>query len=722
MKLPYLLVVSTAASMFYQSTTAKAADADDGCFGWNAQEIFDPKDWTHCQSINDNMYMYYTPMEDTIMLGLHILNDSFGWSALGPGGNGGMKGASQIVVRKNDDDEWIAEDRYSTAYQTPSLDDSQDVQLLFAKQDEITGETAWGVVIPQNSCDERDYMIEDKNIYMIYALGSSHSFAFHGSERGQFTSNLLGAPPAHHNMEDYDHFDFVMPNIPVVRAEEEVAAGLDPTNAFICSYYDMDVMGKDLGFDSDDKVHMVGYEPVFTPGNEEYLHHFTLFSCPMGAGGGPMGMGGGAIQELDDSHLYHQKVISDCTNMPPGCESFLGGWAKGNNGVFYPHNVGVGIGEGNRWLVLQTHYYNPNMHKGVYDSSGVRVHLTKNLRPIDGGIMTFAAGVQTGQHPELPGGQEDVTMETLYVEPDCTSGWDGPLNVFSVQHHSHFLGLHQEIVVERDGRNLGALRTEHIYDYNHQGGADPNTALKTLLPGDRLAATCHFDTTSVSANSTVQIGEESNKEMCFPTLLYYPKQAVEDYAYAPPENFSKLYIKDSTWCSQPAINEDEFESQCVEQLYTDVPGYSAFLSQAVPSEFSFDYPSLCNGGALGEELRKTLPTLCPDNGCTETQTCSEEELRAWAKGVCELSCAKIGLSLYPDKSRVEPYNTVNIACPSSFFDEPTLSEPAKCEAKGQLPQTIQLSNVEVWDNNSGSGIIRKSFTVLFSMILGSFLL
>eukprot|EP01083_Nonionella_stella_P223124 795533_1 len=105
MKLPYLLAVATAASIFQVSA---AKNADDGCFSWNSQ--FLPKDWTYCQSINDNMYLYYSPSEDNIMIGLHVLEGSFGWSALGPGGNGGMKGASQIVVRKNDDDEWVAND------------------------------------------------------------------------------------------------------------------------------------------------------------------------------------------------------------------------------------------------------------------------------------------------------------------------------------------------------------------------------------------------------------------------------------------------------------------------------------------------------------------------------------------------------------------------------------------------------------------------------------
>ena len=70
--------------------------------------------------------------------------------------------------------------------------------------------------------------------------------------------------------------------------------------------------------------------------------------------------------------------------------------------------------------------------------------------------------------------------------------------------------------MERDGKNLGPMRKEHRFDYNHQTEMEPVNALRTLLPGDRLAATCHFDTSSVPADSEVQIGEESNKEMCFP--------------------------------------------------------------------------------------------------------------------------------------------------------------------------------------------------------------
>ena len=60
-------------------------------------------------------------------------------------------------------------------------------------------------------------------------------------------------------------------NLSVVRGEVDA----DPTNPFICSYFDLE----ELGLSSADKIHMVGYEPLATEGNEDFLHHLTLYTC-----------------------------------------------------------------------------------------------------------------------------------------------------------------------------------------------------------------------------------------------------------------------------------------------------------------------------------------------------------------------------------------------------------------------------------------------------------
>ena len=173
------------------AATPAAATETVGCYK-NAP--FDQDDWMYCQAINDSLYMYYTPTEDTIMPGLHATKNAPGWTALAFGGNGGMKGASQIVVRRDDTtDEWKAEDRHSMDYTMPTLDAQQDVRLLFALQDEQDGQTAWGVMIPKNSCDPDDYDIQDKRMYMHWALGSDHTFGYH-TARGQFHASMWQAP------------------------------------------------------------------------------------------------------------------------------------------------------------------------------------------------------------------------------------------------------------------------------------------------------------------------------------------------------------------------------------------------------------------------------------------------------------------------------------------------------------------------------------------------
>lgn len=477
----------------------------------------------------------------------------------------------------------------------------------------------------------------------------------------------------------------------MVRGEKD----LDPANPFICSYFDMQELGKEMGFDSQDKVHIVGYEPILTKGNEKLLHHFVLYSCE-----GTANMQGG-LDGIDDSRLVHQQVIPACTSMPPGCSQYLAAWAVGAPAQVMPEQVGIPIGEGRRWLVLQTHYYNPTLENGVYDSSGFRVDVTKDVRPIDAGVMQFNVGTITGQHPPLPGGRSDTAMETLYVEPECTEQWTEPLTVLYVGHHSHFMGLHQEITVHREGKNLGPMRKEFRFDYNHQSGVPPVKALETILPGDRITASCHFDTSVISSDSQVEIGEESNREMCFPTFIYYPKQDLNTFTYYDRELISGTYINDTKWCSLPSMD-DTFASMCEEKMYTDFPGFYSMLFEFWSYDGpSFDYPAVCNGGDLTKDLRVGLPPtlwltdyeVCPE-GCVETQSCSEEELLEHAKLMCQANCGVHGLSLYPDLNKTEAYNAVNLGCPQAMFHAPTLAEPEECQARGTLPQVISLIDFE----------------------------
>ena len=104
----------------------------------------------------------------------------------------------------------LQQERYSTDYVKPHLQETQEIQLIFAQ--EVNGSTSWGVLLPMpflpswrqvglNFLRERwclfwvsnqlivssqlsaippsRYAMEDVGMFMHWALGYSHDFAFH---------------------------------------------------------------------------------------------------------------------------------------------------------------------------------------------------------------------------------------------------------------------------------------------------------------------------------------------------------------------------------------------------------------------------------------------------------------------------------------------------------------------------------------------------------------
>lgn len=61
----------------------------------------------------------------------------------------------------------------------------------------------------------------------------------------------------------------------------------------------------------------------------------------------------------------------------------------GADAFVYPEETGLSIGgpDFNPHIMLEVHYNNPELHKGVIDSSGIRFFLTKTLRKYDAGVI-----------------------------------------------------------------------------------------------------------------------------------------------------------------------------------------------------------------------------------------------------------------------------------------------------------------------------------------------
>eukprot|EP00804_Cyclotella_cryptica_P014627 CCRYP_012662-RA/>CCRYP_012662-RA protein AED:0.27 eAED:0.27 QI:175/1/1/1/1/1/2/513/710 len=655
------------------AATAVPSVADEGCFD-PATSPFDKNDWSYCQKVsNDNhdIYMYYTPLEDTVLIGFHALNNTEGWTSLGINGNGGMKGATFIVVRE-EDGAWIAEDRHAMDYVMPTLDDQQDVKLLFAKQE--NGQTAWGVAIPQNSCDSdgNDYAIQDRTTTMLWAVGGSHTFGTH-TARGQFQANLLQAPKQLPSTDYLSYVELLMPNVTVVMGE----GGTDPTNPYICAYYDLEEIGPSMGITSEQTVHVTRFSPVLSPESKHHVHHMILFAC--------------TSDDSSDVANKHLTVVPECTSMPADCQEMKWPWAVGARDSVFPENVGLPVGgETNRFLLLQVHYYNPTLEEGIKDSSGVRVYYTTELLEQEAGVMSLVAGVSSWQRSPLPAGEERVSI-SFTTPSECTrNAWNETLTILGVGHHMHRYGTHMEIQVVRDGVNLGILRPESHYDFLHQALDEPVPAIRQLLPGDQITQTCVYDTTGAQGEF-VEFGDTTQQEMCYSPIYYYPRQP-----YADSFGVMRPWLN-STWCLEPATSE-EFQavnlSLCAQKLYENVPQFYGFDNDV---ESTFDLLTACNGGDAFQDLFIDLPDLCPK--CQSAANCTYEEVALHAQGVCTVLCDEvIGLSLYPDLNRTEPYKYGNWGCNPYYYHEPTVPEASVCEAKGLTSfDSVEVNDVVLMD-------------------------
>mmetsp|Transcript_25085 Transcript_25085/g.51099 ORF Transcript_25085/g.51099 Transcript_25085/m.51099 type:complete len:684 (-) Transcript_25085:190-2241(-) len=680
MKLPPFAVVLAASLL--ASVTCDAAVCYDSSSGFAEDE------WAHCQRINDGIFVYYTPLQDEglVKLGLHAPNHSEGWSALALGGNGGMRGASQVVVRR-EGGTWTAEDRYSNDYVTPSLDESQDVMLIAASQNKNSG-TSWGVLLKMNSCDDRDYPIKDISRPMHWALGSTHDFAFHGANRGAFHANLLSEPKVISSPEGLEEVDLRMPNVEVATQD----GGEDPQNAFVCAYFDLEKLAPDM--DLNEKHHAVRFSPFLDPDSEKYVHHMILYGC-------------------DDNPLgpkkEHGQVIQDCNRMI-NCLDPKWAWAVGSDDTIMPDDVGMPFGEGTTILAMQVHYYNPDGDSSFFDSSGVRLFFSDTKRQHDLGRLGLDGGVRPWQRPSLPAGEESVSIPPLVVPSVCTSQWSGPLNVFGVFHHSHMAGRKLEVRVEREGESMGLMRLERQYDYLYQ--SLEGTEINTLLPGDELILSCSYDTRGVKENIT--FGENTQDEMCLAGVWYYPKQDLELFSYQDLSYESEHYQERLEMCSKPGTSTDNSDfrevSMCAQAMANDLQKFYhlQMMTQRIPALL------FCNSPL-------SVDFLCPP--CSETNSCTEEDIKAYGQDeVCPKWCGGVGLPVYPDVSGnvsvVTPTHSTRCLFDSYWFQH-TLKEDPLCVRSGSFDGVHVNSHSEKDASGAMELLLSHSYPITaMSILLG----
>ncbi len=252
-----------------------------------------------------------------------------------------------------------------------------------------------------------------------------------------------------------------------------------------------------------EKMYMVAAENIV----EKHAHHFLVYGC--------------ADNEFTRNFSETKDCFADGTggaNDPrANCSTLLHGWAAGRGPFVLPKDVGFALDESTSMVMLEIHYDNPDELTDVRDSSGVKLHFSKN-RSIEAGTIWLNDGTVSRSGQVV---KNDFNY-TSTCPSSCTNTWEAEkINVFAGVSHMHTTGKYMWTNrYNSEGVFQDTLTSVAYWSNDHQAGIDYSPPLE-IRKGDILSTTCNFDTTKLP---NTKFGIETQDEMCIDFLWYYPVQ------------------------------------------------------------------------------------------------------------------------------------------------------------------------------------------------------
>jgi dopamine beta-monooxygenase len=488
--------------------------------------------------LGENILMLWTINQADQKIELGILAKTTGWVAVGLSESGSMRGADLAILQFDergvnfDLGDYFSED-YAIPVREP--DNFQDWKLTSSVYQNGT-HVAFQFERNLLTCDDKDFVFDPKPKYVVYATGYSGTLSYHGSSlesRGSvevrfFTNDgdnsnggTLTLEEQLEHLETQDPssqiYEFAMPNLTVPPA----------STSYFCLPLKLNTSGT---VQSGAQYHITKW--IGVP-RSDLIHHMFVYRCPMHA-----------IQT-------EYGVPYECDSKPPQCDPYIA-WGLGQGMANLPSNVGIPLGDEKcstpqviaengysftdpdcfAYFLVEFHYNNPSMIAGQADISGLKVLITTQLRKYDMGVFTIGPAFPLIQ---IPPSQQAIQFNTE-CPVSCTSRFpEGGVNVFASQLHMHILGRKIWIQHIRDGVELVEITRKDFYDF-HKQSLSYIFPEKTLLPGDRIIASCVFDSSDKS--EVTRGGWTSVDEMCVGFLGYYPRMKTISYcniAYDSPE-------------------------------------------------------------------------------------------------------------------------------------------------------------------------------------------
>ncbi|KAK9824478.1 hypothetical protein WJX72_010665 [[Myrmecia] bisecta] len=265
---------------------------------------------------------------------------------------------------------------------------------------------------------------------------------------------------------------------------------------------------------------IVSIEAIIGDAGKTLLHHIDLRPCSRLT----EAPGTGMVQ-----HGGHATA-------PGGCGDVVYIFVPGTKAWGFPAEAGLRCGKGTerRAFNIGAHYHNPDHLSGQVDRSGLRLHLTTNLRKGDIGMLW--AGAISGLVGSIPPGHKSWYSSTsCRVQLDRTQ-YPGGIHFFTHLPHIHKLGyrlwsdhMRMQVVQDEFGHQksrwvkIGELGREEHYSYKAGRYGNLGEPGINVLPGDMITTTCIYDSTNQT--EVIRGGLGSNDEMCIHFLFYYPADA-----------------------------------------------------------------------------------------------------------------------------------------------------------------------------------------------------
>ena len=242
--------------------------------------------------------------------------------------------------------------------------------------------------------------------------------------------------------------------------------------------------------------------------NKRIVHHMLLFKAPPGT----------------SSRCNGSEMLND----------LIAGWAPGQDGWFLPDGVAFKMEPGEVFQ-LQIHYDATN-DNGKDDRSGMNLYYTDSAEH-EAGVLWTGAVIVDGEQNQGGFGEFVIPADepAHEVKGTCTLNSlhapDGEMYVFGAWPHMHLLGSHMEAYAQRISAPDQCL-VESRFSFEDQRGYRYREPV-LMKPGDTIHTTCTFDNSSGNPNNPydpprdIHWGEETDNEMCFNFLMYYPAQDVQ---------------------------------------------------------------------------------------------------------------------------------------------------------------------------------------------------